>query len=103
MRPANERAARGSGRRGVSVFGLRRVDCTPTPRGCFVVDGVVHALSERGLWFVNASASLVSACSAETCVVLVEHAGREYRVEVEEPRDAVELRRCLAYREAVRA
>ena len=97
MQHQNEKTARGSGRRGDSMFGLRRVDCTPTPRGCFVVEGTVRVLSAHGLWFVNARVSLVAACSAEACVVFVQHGRREYRVEVEEPRAEVEYRRCVAY------
>lgn len=102
MRHQNEKAARGSGRRGGSVFGLRRVDCSPTPDDCFVVEGVAEGSSavwpQRGAWFVVACKSVVSALDDERCEVLIEHGPLRYRVEVDEPRAEVEFRRCVAYR-----
>jgi hypothetical protein len=102
MRPPNKKTARGSGRRGGSVFGLRRVDCSQTPDDCFVVEGVVSGGSprcpQRGLWFIVARESMVCALSDESCEVLIEHGALCYRVEVQERRAEVEYRRCAAYR-----
>lgn len=101
MQHQNEKAARGSGRRGGSMFGLRRAEYTPTPDDCFVVEGVASGSSaawpQRGLWFVPARKSVVCALSDERCAVLIEHGPLRYRVEVEEPRAEVEYRRCVAY------
>ena len=101
MQHQNEKTARGSGRRGVSVFGLRRVHTSLTPDDCFVVDGVASGSSaawpQRGLWFVTARKSIVCALSDERCEVLIEHDALRYRVEVDEPRAEVEYRRCVAY------
>jgi hypothetical protein len=102
MQHHNKKAARGSGRRGGSMFRLRRAEYTPTPDDCFVVEGIATSSSSDrswfGLWIVEARKSVVCALSDERCEVLIEDGEVRYRVAVQERRAEVEYRRCVAYR-----
>jgi len=103
MRTNNEKAARCSGRRGGSMFGLRLVsDCSQTPDDCFKVEGLASGFvvggPREGLWCVVARKALVFALSDESCEVVIRNGPRLYRVAVCEPASEVQLRLCAAFK-----
>lgn len=103
MEHHQRKTARCSGRRGVSMFGLRRADCIPTPRGCFKVEGVACGFAfggaRHGWWFINARKCLVLAVTNDACEVEIHHGPLVYRVFVRERSTEVALRQRIAWSE----